>query len=46
VKTVRALAQLVGLWLVITAALAAAALVLSPIDPLHGITPTHSRGQV
>ncbi|MFM0507691.1 hypothetical protein [Paraburkholderia sp. RL17-373-BIF-A] len=45
-KTLRALAQLVGLWLVITAALAAAALVLSPVDPLHAIPSTNSRGQV
>lgn len=45
-KAVRALAQLAALWLVITAALAAAALVLSPVDPLHAVPSTHSRGQV
>lgn len=45
-KTLRAVAQLVGLWLVITAALAAAALVLSPVDPLHVVPFNHSRGQV
>ncbi|MDE1007697.1 MAG: hypothetical protein OSB38_18695 [Paraburkholderia fungorum] len=45
-KTLRAIAQLVGLWLVITAALAAVALVLSPVDPLHAVPSIHSRGQV
>ncbi|EIF30927.1 hypothetical protein BCh11DRAFT_06439 [Burkholderia sp. Ch1-1] len=45
-KTIRSLAQLVGLWLVITAALAAVALVLSPVDPLHIVPFNHSRGTV
>jgi hypothetical protein len=44
-KAARALAELAGLWLVITAALAAAALVLSPVDPFHVVPTTHSRGQ-
>jgi hypothetical protein len=45
VKTLRAAAELIGLWLLITVALAAAALVLSPIDPLQ--QPAHySKGAV
>jgi hypothetical protein len=33
--TLRALAQWIGLLLLITTALAAAAMVLSPVDPMH-----------
>lgn len=45
-KTLCAITELIALWLFITAALAAAALVLSPVDPSHAVSFTHVRGQV
>lgn len=37
-KTIRHIAQLIGLWLAITIALAACAAVIVAIDPLQGVT--------
>ena len=45
-KTLRAVAEWLGLVLAITVALAAGAVVLSAIDPLHPVQPFNTRGAV